>query len=585
MIFLQTRSPIEYRTGRVISLAPLRMTNRFRRARPTPVSCSSAIPRGWLAAILIPLVFVVHVPAQEISATQLWQGNDGAVALSFAASEPLASYAPTALAVDLEGRIQIVGGYRAEADLLPVPEALIFDLDAVLEHPESLQQGIESRTYRSLEAAAFPFPSFGVLRAISDNGRWVGGSSENIQGQFEATVWAVDAPDTPIGLGPPVSFGRNDVWDLTDTGVAIGTDSAGHAFRGMPATELAPPSGTPTNVDVSLAATGSSSQGMRFVGEVTLQDHLLNEASHWAVQWIGDDPTARMLPTAPGAIGSRARAVSPNGRYVVGSVELTSLRPMIWDEALPEAISSAGMTDPEFDGEARAVTDDAFWVGARTNGPALDPDDRALLMIGSEAYDMRSWLATEHGLHDLPALPAAIDVVATPDFYHILIGDGLAAYVRVPRASETWGDLDHDRTLDVDDVDLLNAAIHHAAFSSAFDLNRDALIDAGDREYWVHQLKATFFGDANLDGEFNSSDLIEVLQAGFYEQPTPSQISWSTGDWNGDAIFDSGDLVLAFQDQGYEQGPRSEMFVPEPPMHALPWAISLLVLTARRRAK
>ena len=56
-------------------------------------------------------------------------------------------------------------------------------------------------------------------------------------------------------------------------------------------------------------------------------------------------------------------------------------------------------------------------------------------------------------------------------------------------------------------------------------------------------------GDANLDRVFDSSDLVAVFQAGFYEQQVPA--GWATGDWNCDGRFDSGDMVLAFQRGNY----------------------------------
>jgi hypothetical protein len=54
-------------------------------------------------------------------------------------------------------------------------------------------------------------------------------------------------------------------------------------------------------------------------------------------------------------------------------------------------------------------------------------------------------------------------------------------------------------------------------------------------------------GDANLDGRFNSSDLVQVFAAGQYEDALAGNSTWSTGDWNGDGEFTTSDLVLAFQ--------------------------------------
>ncbi|MFC1757981.1 chitobiase/beta-hexosaminidase C-terminal domain-containing protein [Planctomycetota bacterium] len=52
-------------------------------------------------------------------------------------------------------------------------------------------------------------------------------------------------------------------------------------------------------------------------------------------------------------------------------------------------------------------------------------------------------------------------------------------------------------------------------------------------------------GDANLDGKFDTRDLVLVFQANLFEDPT-GNASWVDGDWNGDGKFTTSDLVLAF---------------------------------------
>ena len=59
-------------------------------------------------------------------------------------------------------------------------------------------------------------------------------------------------------------------------------------------------------------------------------------------------------------------------------------------------------------------------------------------------------------------------------------------------------------------------------------------------------------GDANHDGIFNSSDLVEVWQAGKYGAGTENSATFEEGDWNHDGRFDSADLVAAFQSGKYE---------------------------------
>ncbi len=52
---------------------------------------------------------------------------------------------------------------------------------------------------------------------------------------------------------------------------------------------------------------------------------------------------------------------------------------------------------------------------------------------------------------------------------------------------------------------------------AGYDLNGDALVDAKDVSVWIKDLSHSWIGDANLDGEFNSSDLVSVLSSGTYE--------------------------------------------------------------------
>jgi hypothetical protein len=64
-------------------------------------------------------------------------------------------------------------------------------------------------------------------------------------------------------------------------------------------------------------------------------------------------------------------------------------------------------------------------------------------------------------------------------------------------------------------------------------------------------------GDANSDGLFNSSDLVQVILKGEYEDGIEDNSTWEDGDWNGDGDFDSSDLVMAFQTGLYEVQPQA----------------------------
>ncbi len=132
----------------------------------------------------------------------------------------------------------------------------------------------------------------------------------------------------------------------------------------------------------------------------------------------------------------------------------------------------------------------------------------------------------------------------------------------------TAGDFDGSGTLDVADLDELTSGIRASSPDARYDLNLDRVIDAEDRRVWIVELRHTYFGDADLDDEFNSGDLVQVFQAGEYEDPIAANSTWSTGDWDGDADFTSSDLVLAFQEGGYENGPRGHQALAVPEPHA-----------------
>jgi hypothetical protein len=133
------------------------------------------------------------------------------------------------------------------------------------------------------------------------------------------------------------------------------------------------------------------------------------------------------------------------------------------------------------------------------------------------------------------------------------------------------GDFDANDILDVADIDLLSATIRGDDRGPGhlrdvmFDLNHDSNVTQKDLTVWVKNVKHTYFGDTDLDGQFNSSDLVEVFQSGQYEDAIEDNASWATGDWDANDDFTTSDLVIAFQDGGYEQGPRTAVSaVPEP---------------------
>ena len=125
------------------------------------------------------------------------------------------------------------------------------------------------------------------------------------------------------------------------------------------------------------------------------------------------------------------------------------------------------------------------------------------------------------------------------------------------------GDFNNNGLYDAEDIDLLSAAVNEGMNPASFDLTNDGLVNEEDRVEWVTGFANTYFGDADLNGQFDSSDFVTVFVAGKYE--SAAEAGWAEGDWNGDMQFTSSDFVSAFADGGYEQGPRPAVAaVPEP---------------------
>ena len=149
------------------------------------------------------------------------------------------------------------------------------------------------------------------------------------------------------------------------------------------------------------------------------------------------------------------------------------------------------------------------------------------------------------------------------------------------------GDFNDDNVLNALDVDQLTTQTLSGGYNPRFDLSADGAIDDEDRKAWVELARATYFGDSNLDGEFNSSDMVNVFAAGQYEDDELLNSTWETGDWNGDFEFSTLDFLVAFQSGGYERGPRGAVrAVPEPTSLLMTLAgIGAIATVSRTRRK
>ncbi|MFC1757565.1 lamin tail domain-containing protein [Planctomycetota bacterium] len=115
-------------------------------------------------------------------------------------------------------------------------------------------------------------------------------------------------------------------------------------------------------------------------------------------------------------------------------------------------------------------------------------------------------------------------------------------------------DFNADGNINVADIDLLCNGVRGG--DPRFDVTGDATVNHDDLLFVIVNVLGTSAGDSNLDGKFDSQDLVVIFQAGQYEDGVAGNSNWSTGDWNCDGEFGSTDLVVAFQAATYTAATR-----------------------------
>ncbi|MCA9213245.1 MAG: hypothetical protein KDB27_09280 [Planctomycetales bacterium] len=228
----------------------------------------------------------------------------------------------------------------------------------------------------------------------------------------------------------------------------------------------------------------------------------------------------------------------------------------------------------------RGVDEFEIWAS-----PTADGDD----FVGIGLF----YLHIEEGVQEVPAQVIEFENTFTAQRIRFdlnsahsqldneFVGLGEVRFEGTLAAALLPGDFNLDGVLDAADIDALSEEVRSGTNNAAFDLNGDTVVNDADRFVWVDDFRGTYFGDSNLDGEFNSTDFVVVFTARKYEAGADTDATWATGDWNGDGNFDSTDFVRAFTSGGYEKGPRAVQAVPEP--HFLPTVALMMIIVFARR--
>jgi hypothetical protein len=261
--------------------------------------------------------------------------------------------------------------------------------------------------------------------------------------------------------------------------------------------------------------------------------------------------------------------------------DVVSDDPFLWDDFLDTLPEVPDLELPELIDVLLGDWWSWYWDQQGQNGPALTLDDEYFLdsgqalVVGAVEGVLTNDLDPEGGplvavlvenanhgrltLNPDGSFTYAPDAgfVGSDEFRYLaydFVAESAPAVVRLEVAgpAATVGDFNGDLLVDADDLQLLCAALQAGLQHDLYDLTRDSQVDQDDLLYLVEDLLGTSIGDANLDGRFDSSDLVVVFQAGVYESGQPGSADWFTGDWTCDGFFDTSDLVFAFARGDYE---------------------------------
>ena len=176
-----------------------------------------------------------------------------------------------------------------------------------------------------------------------------------------------------------------------------------------------------------------------------------------------------------------------------------------------------GLVNDYLDGEI--ITEEAFpggsFVGETRNDHLYIGDVRGGLQDGFAGADP----------HDIFVAEVLVYNTKLNEDQIVGIGEWLRSNLATASTGEPC-DFDGSGVLDVGDIDAMRDAIIANSVDPQFDLNQDGQVDTTDLAILVESPDKfnTYMGDANLDDEFNSGDLVLVLASGSYEVDVASDV-------------------------------------------------------------
>ena len=152
---------------------------------------------------------------------------------------------------------------------------------------------------------------------------------------------------------------------------------------------------------------------------------------------------------------------------------------------------------------------------------------------------------------DFGALTLSLDDVDDDNDFlaYSVESDSLLIYRTETVSQSPRGDYTADESISLSDLEILDHALRDRVRRPEFDLDLNGVVDAADRLALV-ALAEKPIGDANFDGVFDSSDLVQIMKHGGFER-SEADATWATGDFDGDGHFSTSDLVLAFKGGAY----------------------------------